>query len=770
MKNNVRMFRTFYNRFSMTQVLLTCAALSIAVLAGGCSRGTPESREADHLARGKKAMDAKDFRKAVIEFKVASQNMPKDVEPLYQLGKAYMQANAAKLAYETFTKAATLNPKHEATQYELALFRVGSNKPETVQQAKTVLDQYIKDHPEDAEAMASSAVAEAKLGNKDAAISLLEAAIVKNPSNVRPASVIIAFYAAKGDTEAAKKIAADLAEKLPNSPDIAIIKAQVSLATHDNADADAQISRALAIKRDFRPALELRLRRELMKGDRQDAEETTQELSKLPEKATWASYGRMLFAEGKVDQAKTEFDRVLKEHADDEDIRNQYSGLLISANRKDDARKIVGGTLAKNPKNGAALLQQVSLEIDAGELDPASKDVKTLLNMKMPSAALSYQQSRIFAARGETTHQGDALIEALKYNPRLLKARLDLAQLLLASGKTKAALEMLEQGNAAEKNTPQYAYYRNMALMADGKWEEAKTGVDDALKHGPAAGFLYQDALVRSRTGDVAGMRKSLEAAFAANPSDPNTLSLLGNVMRQQGEQQKFIGMIRDAAAKNPKSATLQGALGAQLASTGDVNGARSAFEAAKASGDVANAEMQLASVDMAAGNVDKARERLLELVKTHDSARAELLLAGIEDRKGASPEVVVKHYLRALELEPGNVPAMNNLAETLATKQNKLEDAAFWAQKALALAPTSPIVEDTLGWILYRQGKFEASLPYLEKSAKGMDRPVAHYHLAAVLAKAGDRSRAKREYEMALKQDPKSPARAVVEPMIGKN
>ena len=75
--------------------------------------------------------------------------------------------------------------------------------------------------------------------------------------------------------------------------------------------------------------------------------------------------------------------------------------------------------------------------------------------------------------------------------------------------------------------------------------------------------------------------------------------------------------------------------------------------------------------------------------------------------------------------------------------------------------------IEDTIGWIYYRQGKYDAALSYLEKSLKGLDKPFVHYHLAGALLGAGDQTRGRREYEIALKMDPHSEFRAVVAPLF---
>jgi tetratricopeptide (TPR) repeat protein len=740
-------------------------AAALAMLAG-CS-GTPESREAAHMAKGKKYFAEKNYRRAVAEFKVASQNMPKDAEPLYQLGMTYLTAGVPTQAYETFQKAIKANPKHAAALYQIALFRVGSNKPELVQEARQALAEHVLANPGDAEALGSLALAEAKLGNKDEAIKQLRLAVEKNPSNMRPAAVIIALLAAKGDTEAAKSISRDLAERVPNSPDAAILRAEVSLAMKDTADADAEISRALSLKRDFRPALQLRMRRELMTGNTASAEKTTQELAKLPEKQMWSAYARMLFAENKIPEGMAEFERVLKEHPNEAELRNQYSGILIGSGKKKEAEAVVNSTLAKNAKDRGALLQRVTLLVDRGDLENAAKDVKTLLELKANSAPLSYQQSRIFAARGETTRQGDLLTETLKYNPRFLLARLDLAKLLIQSGKASTAVSVLDESNAAEKNTAEYAYFRNMALMASGNVAEARKDLDVALGKSRSPAFLYQDAALRLQNKDLAGARKSLEASLQLIPNEPANLTLLGEVMRQQGQSEQFLEMLKGVAAKNAGMPAIQSLLGARLAAQGDLKGARAAFEAARAAGDQTNAEIELAGLDLRAGALDPAQQRMLSLVKTHDSARARMMLAEIETRKGMPVEGVVQQYLQAIRLEPNNVIAMNNLADTLGARQNKLDDAVFWAQKALALAPDSPVVQDTIGWAYYRQGKYATALPFLEKSLKGQERPVAHYHLAAALLKTGDAGRAQREYATAFKQDPNSPAKATVGPLF---
>ncbi len=718
------------------------------------------------MGQGREYLNAKEFPKAVINFKVAAQNMPTDAEPVYELGITYLAQGKRVDALKAFQKALRMNPKHEGAQYQLALFKVGSEKLETLDETRETLMEYLKAHPDDAFAKGALAVTEAKLGKKDEAVRLLQELGEKAPGDVRAATAVVAVFAARGDLKEAVAITRDLSTRMPKSPEAAVLRAEFSLAIGDNEDANAEITRALTLKPDFRPALQMRLRREIINKETARAEKTSQLLAKLPEKQLWSAYAGMLFVEGRIDEGMAEFERVLKAHGDPPELRNEYATMLRLAGRRKEAKAVLAGTLAKSKNNRAALLQRASLSIDDGDLVGASRDLGTLQDMKALSAEMSYEKSRICAARGETVKQGDLLLETLKLNPRFFRARADLARLLSDTGKPKEALSLLDQATPEEKALSEFAFYRVRALLAAGDVGPAEKEVAQALKSTPAPGLLYLDGLVRDRKGDLKGARASLEQALYANPGEAATLHALGTVMREQGEAQKYAALVQTLAAKYPKLAALQTELGRQLESAGDIKGARVAFEAAGASGDILTSGLALASLDMRVGALENAKKRLMDLTTSHDNGRVRLILAEVETRLG-DKDNAIRNYLMALHFEPDSVVVMNNLAGFLGSQPDKLDDALFWAQKALALAPDNPVVTDTVGWTLCLQRRYAAALPYLEKSLQLKDRPVAHYHYAVALAKTGRQANGKREYNAAVKQDPNSEARSVVAPLL---
>jgi len=116
------------------------------------------------MERARQDAAARNYDKAVIELKVASQNMPKDPEPVYRLGMTYLSAGSGRLALAAFQKVITLDPKHQGARYQLALFRLGSSKKEILEEARQPISEWIAGHPNDGEAIAYLGLAEAKTG------------------------------------------------------------------------------------------------------------------------------------------------------------------------------------------------------------------------------------------------------------------------------------------------------------------------------------------------------------------------------------------------------------------------------------------------------------------------------------------------------------------------------------------------------------------------------------------------------------------------------
>lgn len=87
-----------------------------------------------------------------------------------------------------------------------------------------------------------------------------------------------------------------------------------------------------------------------------------------------------------------------------------------------------------------------------------------------------------------------------------------------------------------------------------------------------------------------------------------------------------------------------------------------------------------------------------------------------LSDKLGKKEEMV-KVMKRILEIDPKHTQAINYLAYTYAEDSVHLSDAESLARKAHQLSPEDPFIMDTLGWVLYKQGRVKEAIPWLESA-----------------------------------------------------
>ena len=106
---------------------------------------------------------------------------------------------------------------------------------------------------------------------------------------------------------------------------------------------------------------------------------------------------------------------------------------------------------------------------------------------------------------------------------------------------------------------------RNWALLALGKKEDARKGIDRVLAAGKVPEALLQDATMKLDQKDYAGARKSIEEALGKTPEDVRALFVLVQSYEAQKQTAEAVQIMREYALKQPKSAAVQQYLGQTL-------------------------------------------------------------------------------------------------------------------------------------------------------------------------------------------------------------
>lgn len=120
--------------------------------------------------------------------------------------------------------------------------------------------------------------------------------------------------------------------------------------------------------------------------------------------------------------------------------------------------------------------------------------------------------------------------------------------------------------------------------------------------------------------------------------------------------------------------------------------------------------------------------------------------------------EVLEDNLTRILETDPDNAMALNALGYTWADRNENLEQAADYIDRALAMRPDDPAIMDSKGWVEYRLGNLELAEHWLRRAAEAYDNDEVAAHLAEVLWVLEQREEARQWLRHALDLDPESP------------
>lgn len=115
---------------------------------------------------------------------------------------------------------------------------------------------------------------------------------------------------------------------------------------------------------------------------------------------------------------------------------------------------------------------------------------------------------------------------------------------------------------------------------------------------------------------------------------------------------------------------------------------------------------------------------------KFPDNTQLRFYLGSMYDRIGRTKDTIAE-MRKVLALDGDHVQALNYLAYTFAELGENLDEAEALAYKAMKLQPSDGFIIDTLGWVLFKRGRIEDAIQYLEAAYKlKPDESVIAEHL----------------------------------------
>lgn len=344
------------------------------------------------------------------------------------------------------------------------------------------------------------------------------------------------------------------------------------------------------------------------------------------------------------------------------------------------------------------------------------------------------------------------------------------------------------------------------------KWDLPVAWQTDRLRRirlGQAIDFLQQELARRPDAGLELRMayprllvgakrfpeaRVAFEALLKQNPDNPDLLYATGLLAYQLRDldvaDQRLSAALQQ---KHPEADFIRFSLGQIAEERQDKAAARQWYETVASGQQYLPAQARLAALDAEAGKLDQALQRLAPLgqgeqekvqvaMQQADLARhakrydlSYRILSQALESWPRSPELLydralvsdqlgnlgdAERDLKALLKEkPDDTQALNALGYTLTNRSNRHQEALGYIERALKADPENPMIQDSMGWVLYKLGRTEAALKYLQRSYAALPDSEVAAHLGEVMWKLGRKQEAVSLWQQALGKDPDNEA-----------
>jgi putative PEP-CTERM system TPR-repeat lipoprotein len=434
-------------------------------------------------------------------------------------------------------------------------------------------------------------------------------------------------------------------------------------------------------------------------------------------------------------------------------VQNMLGVTRLAAGNRTGARAAYAKAAEIDPNFVAAQLNLSRLDLADGNAAAARGRLQAVLKARPTHAQAMIELALVEQESGNPAEALRWLEKVHAMDRRNVQATGQLVEMLIASGKPDKALEVAKETMALLPEDLGALASLGRAHAALGDKKQAQVAFDRMTRIAAFdTGWQYRIAQYQLRIDNAEGATYSLEKVLSAQPDHLPAQVLLAEVELQRGQFDKAEQRARSIIAARPSEAVGHRLLGdialAQTNATAAVGSYRSALKLQADSDNV----LRLYRAYFAAGQDRAALDFLESWSRTNprDALSARALADGYL-RTGNLTAARVR-YEALLKSDPDNPALLNNLANVLDRQGDPR--ALEYAQRAHERAPQSAAAQDTLGWLLVKQGQLEAGLRHLrEARLRAPQVPEIRYHLAAALAQMGRTDEARVELNEALRE-----------------
>ena len=330
------------------------------------------------------------------------------------------------------------------------------------------------------------------------------------------------------------------------------------------------------------------------------------------------------------------------------------------------------------------------------------------------------------------------------------------AQVLVQIDRDGEALEILDEALAG--GIPNAVLLDLRDRIAAGE-NVAFTRVTNARSGAAEALLTLADALSSSESERIGLMHAQL-AAYV-DPGAVEARLLAADILEREEQFDLASQALAGVPPESPWYMTAEIRRASTQSAAGDTDGGIATLT------DLAAAYPEQIEVQSALGDALRVAERYGEAAEAYDAAIALVpdpqpvhwvlyYTRGISNERAGNWPAAEADFREALVLSPDQPMVLNYLGYSLVEQGRDLDEALDMIERAVAGQPDDGYITDSLGWVLYRMGRYEEAVPHMLRAVElTPDDPIINDHLGDVLWKVGRIREAEFQWRRALSFGP---------------
>lgn len=729
----------------------------------GCSRD-PNVRKQKYLESGKRYFDKGKYKEASIQFSNALRVDKNFADAHYQLAHTYEKLGSFQQAYIELMRTVQLQPDNVPARVDLGNLYLVSKQAGKAQEQATYIQQ---NHPDNADGHALLAGIASSTGDRERALNEIQRAIQLDPKKSQYYTTLGVLQAtdrsssALGDPNAEENLKKAI-ELDPSSMASRILLARFYERAKRYPEAAGQYEQA--IKSDPKSLLpRVALANVYFRQNQQPkAEEilrqASQDLSDSPQGSRLlADY---YFSTGRTQDAIKELESQANKYPKNLTLQESYVEALLQSGQADKAAGLIQKLVKDHPKDPQVQVLNGVMQLRDNKIDEAKATLQQAVKDAPNNQFAHFWLARAALMKGDRTTAEQNFRDAVRLAPTFLPAHEGLVQIAISKNDPAMLDEVADKVITTLPKAPVGYLWRATAELQRDQLDRAEADLGVVIRQAPKSALPYlQLGQIRIKQKKMPEAAQMFSKALDLDPKSVPAVKELMSIYFAQKQPEKAIQLAQTQIAKQPTVSGFYDLLASAQMQGGNFSGAEATLKKAMQINPEDNGAISLYSnTEAALGTPNNAMDAWLNWLKGHPSDANAYTMLGTLAEAANKKDVAQGYYQKALQIQPDQAVAANNLAYLMTESGGNIDVALTLAQNANRLVPDSPTFADTLAWIYYHKGTYLAARDLLEQAEKKQPNdPTVQYHLGMVYSKLSDHNNATLHLKKALELAPNS-------------